>query len=253
MLSEAEQRLYYWLAREGVGGTGTVVDLGCFAGGSTARLAQGLSDGGRTAQIHLYDRFTASEGIKQRMLYPAGIARFADNDILPLAHDLLAPWAERLHWHPGDITYQHYPDDADDISLLILDLCKLPAPSDHVARSFLPRLTKGALVNQQDMLQWDQPWTPVQMLLLSDWLEPVARVATSMLFRCVRVPDAREVDAASIADLDDATLITALAEAKDRFGHLGQPEVYDIMAATVRANPGVRVPWGLTRTIPPTD
>lgn len=250
MLSREEERLYYWLAREGMGGSGAVADLGSFVGGSTARMAQGLVDGGLGDPVHLFDRFTASEKVKHRLFYRAGILAFEGEDILPLSRQLLAPWADRLHWHRGEIETLAWPDDAPEIRLMTLDLCKVPGPSDHVARTFLPRLRLGAYVNQQDMTQWDQPWTAVQMLLLTDWLEPVGFAGTSMVFRCTAIPTARDLRHAEIADLDDETLIGGLEEAKQRFATLAWPQTFDRLIAAVRANPGIRKPWQMK---PPPD
>lgn len=243
MLTREEERLYYWLAREGMGGQGAIADLGSFVGGSTARLAQGLVDGGRDEPLHLYDRFTVAEKQKERLFYRNGIAPFTGEDILPLSRQLLGPWSDRLTWHRGEIETQVWPADAPEIRLLTLDLCKVPGPSDYAARTFLPHLRVGAYVNQQDMTSWDQPWTAVQMLFLTDWLEPVAFAATSMLFRCKRVPTAREVEGVGISDLDDDMLISGLEEAKRAFTAFSWPSTFDLMIAAVRANPGIRQPW----------
>ena len=52
MLSDEESRLLYWLARHYAEGNGEICDLGCFAGGSTARLAAGVADADRTTLVH---------------------------------------------------------------------------------------------------------------------------------------------------------------------------------------------------------
>ncbi|MCB2131987.1 MAG: hypothetical protein KDD96_06205, partial [Rhodobacteraceae bacterium] len=58
MLKAEEQALYFWIARDWAKGAGAIVDLGCFAGGSTARLAAGAEAAGYAAEIHAYDRFS---------------------------------------------------------------------------------------------------------------------------------------------------------------------------------------------------
>src|SRR5438046_9169609 len=60
MLSKAERRLLYWLARDYATGEGAIVDAGCFLGGSTAALLAGVRD--RTAAwtgppVESYDQF----------------------------------------------------------------------------------------------------------------------------------------------------------------------------------------------------
>src|ERR671930_1808243 len=44
MLSKAERRLLYSLARDCASGDGAIVDAGCFLGGSTAALLAGVRD-----------------------------------------------------------------------------------------------------------------------------------------------------------------------------------------------------------------
>jgi SAM-dependent methyltransferase len=91
MLSPKEIRFYFWLARRMADVKGAIADLGCFAGGSTAYLAEGNRQGGGEARVFAFDQFTASEEVKQRQLYSKGVAAFEGSDILPLAKTLLAP------------------------------------------------------------------------------------------------------------------------------------------------------------------
>lgn len=243
MLGREEQRLYYWLAREALAGEGAIADLGSFVGGSAARLALGMLDGGRRGRVHLFDRFTADERVKARLLYPAGVPPFAGEDAYPAARRLLAPFADRLRFHRGDIVTKTWPEGAGDIALMTLDICKLPRVSDIVAQRFLPHLRQGAIVVQQDFAAWDQPWTCAQTLLLTDWLEPLARVEDSLVLRCATVPTATALRAATIDDLDDRTLIVALREAAAVFAAQDAGAPIELMIEAVRANPGVRAPW----------
>ena len=103
MLGPQEQQFYYWLTSVWARGDGAVVDLGCCAGGSTARLAAGAADSGLNTRIAAYDRFTAAEPLKQTLLYANGIETFAGNDLLPLAERLLSPWSDRIDLIPGEI------------------------------------------------------------------------------------------------------------------------------------------------------
>lgn len=247
MLSAEEQQLYYWLARSRAGGPGPIADLGSFVGGSAARMALGLADGGLRGPVHMFDRFTVQPGVKQRILYAQGIPPFDGEDLLPLSQRLLAPWADRLRWHRGDILGKSWPANAHPIRLMTLDICKLPSVADHVTLTFLPHLREGAIVVQQDFLQWDQPWTPVQMLLLGDWLEPLVRVGSSLVFHCVRVPDREALAQATITDLDDAALIAGLDEAARAYAAFDVAEGLALAAEVVRRNPGIRKPWELKK------
>ena len=119
MLNPEEARFYVWLARSMAHVPGAIVDLGCFAGGSTAYLAEGNRQGGGSAQIYAYDQFGASEKAKARQLYAKGVTPFEGNDILPLAKDFLAPWAPNIQFRPGRIEDNDWDEGA--ISLLVLD------------------------------------------------------------------------------------------------------------------------------------
>jgi len=61
MLATRERRLYVWLTSRWARGAGAVVDLGCFVGGSTACLAQGLALAGHASRVDAYDRFRAND------------------------------------------------------------------------------------------------------------------------------------------------------------------------------------------------
>lgn len=245
MLHPHEQQLYYWLTRHQVGGAGAVVDLGAFAGGSTARLAQGLADAGSPALLHAYDRFTADERVKKHYLYPAGVAPFEGNDIAPLAQKLLSPWADRIRLHRGEIQTIGWNPDDGPIAVLILDACKRPDWTDSMAASFYPHLVAGqSVINHQDFLQWNQFWLPPHMLLMADFFAPLAFVrGTSLLFRCTRTPSAAEIAERRVAALDDAQLTEALRDAKRRFRGWGMGAMLTRMIEAIRLNPGERRHW----------
>ncbi|HGG05640.1 MAG TPA: hypothetical protein ENK28_09300, partial [Aliiroseovarius sp.] len=174
MLSPEEQLLYYWIASEWAKGSGAIVELGCFVGGSTARLAEGHRVAGLKSEIHAFDRFLASETAKKNHFYSAGIAAFEGEDILPLAKSLLKPWADRITLHPGMIEDQDWT--GGDIEVLVMDASKSTKASDHMAAKFFPHLIPGqSLVVQQDYLHWKQPWIAVQMERMANWFTPVAK------------------------------------------------------------------------------
>lgn len=249
MLGIEEQRLCYWLAREALAGEGAIADLGSFVGGSAARLLLGMIDGGHRGRVHLFDRFTADERVKAWLLYPAGVQAFEGEDAFPVARALLEPFADRLRFHRGDIVTKSWPENAGDIALMMLDICKLPRVSDIVAQRFLPHLREGAIVVQQGFAAWDQPWTCAQTLLLTDWLEPLARVEDALVLRCLKVPTAEALQDATVEDLDDDTLVEALREARQVFAAHDVAAQVGLMIEAVRANPGVRAPWLMTHPL----
>lgn len=173
MLAPEEQQFYVWATSEWMQGVGAVVELGCFAGGSTARLAAGHKQAGHPGLIHAYDRFLAGDEAKARILYDQGVAPFEGNGILELATDLLSPWTDRVSLHPGQIEDQTW--DGDPIEILVMDASKSIQTMDQMTRTFFPFLIPGrSLVVQQDYLFWRLPWIAIQMERLHKFFTPVA-------------------------------------------------------------------------------
>ena len=247
MLSPEEQKLYFWLTAIWARGCGDIVDLGCFAGGSTARLAQGHAAARLGSRIHAFDRFTADESTKRRILYPAGIPTFTGNDILPLARRLLAPWAGAITFHAGEIEDNGW--DRAPIEILTCDAAKSASDADDIAGIFFPHLVPGhSVVVQQDQMLWNQPWITAQMQLLARHFTPLAIVPESTVIHlCHSVPDAAALATARTAMLDDSALDGLLQQARAVLGPLGGAAALDRMSAAIRANPGERHAWNFER------
>ncbi|MDO5705843.1 MAG: hypothetical protein Q4G49_12365, partial [Paracoccus sp. (in: a-proteobacteria)] len=245
MLTAQEQKLYYWLTRNRIGGPGAVVDLGSFIGGSTARLAAGMADAGGNDLLHAYDRFTVDPDTQRKFLSDPGIPPIPDGDMFSAAQELLAPWADRIRFHRGEIHELGYDPASGPIAVLILDACKRANWTDVMAADFYPHLVAGrSVVNHQDFLQWNQIWLPPHTALMADFLEPLIFVpGTSLMFRCVRVPTRDDIAARRVEDMDDAQLIEALRDMKRRLRGWGVGTGLDKMIRAIRLNPGERRFW----------
>jgi hypothetical protein len=240
MLSEEEQKLYFWLTAFWVQGAGAIVDLGCFAGGSTARLAEGLTVAGHMARLHAYDRFTADEATKHSILYAQGVPPFPDRNILGLTRSLLAPWAQSVALHPGEIESARWDDGP--IEILLVDAAKSAASMDRMSETFLPNLIPGrSLLVHQDFLHWNQPWIAAQMEALNEFFVPVAAVPRdTIVFLCRRVPQAADVMDARTADLSDRRLTSLLLRARRRFASWRLGNRFADLQAAMAHNPGCR-------------
>ncbi len=239
MLAGPEQRLYHWLTASWARGAGEIVELGCFAGGSTARLAQGHKRAGLASRIHAYDRFQINEAGKKAHLYPAGIPEFSGQDLLPLAERLLAPWASRITLHPGPIEAQSWPGEA--IELLVMDASKSRATADRFAEMFFPALIPGhSLVVQQDYLHWKLPWIAAQMELMAGCFTPVAHAPHhTVVFRCEAPVNARVLQRGRVSGLSQARMLKLLRQARGRLRPLGLGERITDLIRSARANPGI--------------
>ncbi|MEM1079671.1 MAG: hypothetical protein AAGI09_14225 [Pseudomonadota bacterium] len=244
MLAPQERQFYYWAARDWARGDGALVDLGAFAGGSTARFAAGASDAGHGAIIHAYDRFTAKEQTKQNVLYAAGVPPFDGRDILPLAQSFLAPWAAQMRYHVGHIPDLGWP--GGKIELLAVDAAKIATTTDLIAAQFFPALIPGrSLLIQQDFLHWSQPWLAAQMWRMRDAFLPVAHAPRDTItFLCTAPVTPEIIEAGRISQASDAELLAGIRAMRDALPEAWalKPRLRKTVAA-LRANPEVRIAW----------
>lgn len=248
MLTSEEGRLLYWLARSPDLAELAAADLGCFAGGSTARIAAGLEAAGKTGRVHAFDFFGIIDAQKEKFLYPVGIRPFRGDDLLPIARKFLAPFGARVALHRGDICKAKWEDGP--IGLLFIDAAKTPDTADGIAAGFFPHLVPGtSIVVQQDYLHWRQPWVAAQMELFADCFELAGWCAeNSVLFRCTRLPTSNDLAAARTAEQDDAAIMALLRQAIGRFTTRPQQVALARMILALEDNPGQRSPRGFDRT-----
>lgn len=214
MLSPEERRAYIWLTENLYSGRGALVELGCFAGGSTAAMAEGLRRSGKQARIQAFDRFKVSEMHKRRFLYSAGILPFSGDDLLPVAERFMAPWRDLVDLHRTELSTHVWP--GDPIEMLVMDASKTTKSMDAMAASFFPALLPQAgLIVQQDFLHWKTPWVAVQMARLGSAVTPVAHVAPdTVVFRVERAILPSDIAAAACSPLDDVAMKAGLHTAE---------------------------------------
>lgn len=243
MLSRQERSFYSWVTGHWAMSTGAVVDLGCFAGGSTARLAQGMQAAGNTQVLHAYDRFTADENAKKRWLYPAGVERFVGNDMFEIVQGFLAAWSDRIQLHRGDITQLGW--SGDPIEVLVVDAAKSAHAADRIASDFYGSLIPGrSLLIHQDCLHWRQPWLLHQMDRLAEVLKPVCQVRNDTIaYICTGEITVGHISSAQTSDVSDADLLATIGQALSRSQRPWVQNRLERMAHGVRVNPGVRIAW----------
>lgn len=241
MLAHEEQMLLHWLTAAWAEGSGAVVDLGCFAGGATARLAEGQRSAGQTAPIHGYDRFAVDAKTRRRWLDPAG-APNGGGDLLPTAEALLAPWADRVTLHRGDLQQADWT--GGPIEILVVDASKSTDTLDAIARVFYPALRPGSVVALCGALHWREPWVVAQMRLMADCFTPLAHAHdTTLVFGCTRTPDRFTLAQGRTADLGDAAFAALLASARPMLEDFGAGDRLDEMRDALVRSPGARKAW----------
>jgi hypothetical protein len=177
MLSKAERRLLYTLARDVATDEGAIVDAGCFLGGSSAALLAGVRDRAEPwagPPVESYDLFRVEAftvpkffagadvrvGESFRPRYDAHVARF---DVPHVVHE-------------GDIADIGW--SGGPIDVLFLDVLKSWQLNDAILRDFFPSLVPGrSVIVHQDYGWGDTPWIPISVelmrdsLVLLDWME----------------------------------------------------------------------------------
>ena len=247
MLRPAERRLYLWLAESWADGAGEIVDLGCFAGGSTALLAEGMRRSGRGGRrVHGFDAFRISEPLKRKYLYKAGVPPFEGDDMLAVSRALLAPWDDLVRLHPGRIEQQGW--DGAPIEILTLDASKSVTTMDAMAEIFFPHLIPGrSVIVQQDFLHWKQPWVAVQMERMAAWFQPLALAPSdSVAFLCTAPVDDAALAAGRCRGLGDQDYQSALKALRRRMRGLGVGKGLKLVQEAVTLNPGKRGAAGFT-------
>jgi hypothetical protein len=176
MLMLTEQQLLYSLASEYFENKGSIVDAGCFLGGSTLALAQGVRDNPayqknpRGAVIHSYDLFVV-EPWTIGIYFPKGTP--LGTSFEPLYRKNTSQFSDLINVHGGDVTQAKLPDG--DIEILFIDLAKHWTVNDYVVKAFFPKLVPGkSIVIQQDYLfhLWTG-WLPVTMEYFSEYFDIV--------------------------------------------------------------------------------
>jgi len=179
MLTEGDKALYFNAARN-YSFSGSIVDAGCFVGGTTMNLVQGLLQNPRTSDhedslnklIRVYDHFEINDDYILDHLkrnYPKHDFS-KEKSFLGVFNNNMKKYAHMLDVRPGDVIQSGYQDE-DSIEILGVDLCKALPVTDFVARTFFPRLLVGAKVIQRDFIHQYHPHIHLSMLLLEDYFD----------------------------------------------------------------------------------
>jgi glycosyltransferase involved in cell wall biosynthesis/SAM-dependent methyltransferase len=179
MLTEGDFAIYFDAGKH-FQFRGTIVDAGCFVGGTTMSLVQGLMQNELLESnrdkldglIRVYDLFCIDDDYilgHLRKNYP-GRDFDGEPSFLGVFEDNLREHTHLLDVRPGDVMRSGY-DDTEDIEILGVDLCKALPVTDYVVRTFFPRLLDNALVIQQDFIHQYHPHIHLSMLLLDDCFE----------------------------------------------------------------------------------
>jgi SAM-dependent methyltransferase len=221
MLMPDELRLLHHAAEYYYSGSGAIIDAGCFLGGSTVALADGLRRNARASYagpgkpIQTFDRFEVEDWTRG-LFFPAD--RRAGSSFRNQFDCHVAPYADLVEVHAGDVS--GHPWTAGPIEILFLDLAKHWTVCDWVTWQWFPHLIPGrSLVVQQDYLyhQWNG-WLHVTMEFYAEYFEYVCDTGlNSVVFRNTRFIPASVLRRNTVASLTTAAKSELMMRAADRF------------------------------------
>lgn len=160
MLSYEERALLHWAARVGSTASGTIIDAGCFLGGSTLALALGLlarepaSGTPYGTQIHSFDLFRVGEE-RERVYFDESFDFGIGANIRDIYERNIASVRNRVVVHEGDIN--QLGNWTEPISVLFVDIAKSWTTNETVSQRFFPQLQPQAIVIQQDLVHFRSP------------------------------------------------------------------------------------------------
>lgn len=174
MLLDEELQLLYYLGSSHFRNFGHIIDGGCFFGGSSVALAEGVranplyKDNPRPRIIHSYDLFEVEAWTVGRY-FPEGTA--PGSDFYPIYHRNIRAYDDLIDVRRGDVT--RFGAFSLPIEILFIDLAKHWTVCDFVTRNYFPSLIPGhSIVIQQDYLFGSHTaWLHVTMEYLSDCFE----------------------------------------------------------------------------------
>jgi len=221
MLVPDELRLLHHLADECYTGEGSIVDAGCFLGGSTLALADGLRRNLRRRRrveaklIHSYDRFEIEDYTLGQFFSESAQA---GESFRPLFDRNIAPYSDLVEVHAGDVC--SFPWRGGPIEILFIDIAKHWTVCDWVTWQFFPRLIPGkSVVIQQDYLyhHW-VAWLHITMEFYADYFEYVCdtQVNSAVFMNTKRIP-ADVLREQTVASLSTGEKIELMDRAAGRF------------------------------------
>lgn len=238
MLGPDERRLLFSLARDSFSGAGAIVDAGCFLGGSTLALGEGLRANLQTSgqgALHSYDMFLLDDTMLKHHIDPArdGLRNLGDScrDLFDRNISAIFPM---VHVHHGNIIEIGW--DGSPIEILFLDVIKASHISDSILRDFFPALIAGgSVLVQQDYVHESHFWIHVTMEFLHEYFTYVEFVELSSTVYLLQKPIPRHVlDACMWDALRDDDKFRLMDSAIDRWQ--GYPKgVLECSRALMRA------------------
>jgi hypothetical protein len=211
--TSGERRYLYDYFSSHWSGSGTVVEIGPFLGGTTRAIAWGMASNQRLASdavLHTFDRFddyysaerlrqTIEPMVRNGVFSSSGADELChDADFERLFHAIHAPhgYGRLVNLHNSPLPDRPEEIDssaslnclagASELSALFIDGCKSWASTHYAMKFLLPRLSAGAPVIFQDFGWYTCFWISSVTHALRDFLVLESQVDATYTFRLTR-------------------------------------------------------------------
>lgn len=235
LLQDSEIQLLYWLAKKIYRGTGEIVELGSWLGGSSIALACGLVENSSSydKKIYVYDRFIWKESFQK---LHSSCCRLKDNEcFLKVYKDITQEYKSYLEVQKGDICQIKWTKGA--IEILFIDIMKSIDSCKAVAVNFFPHLIPDiSYIIHQDYKHSYTFWIHLLMYRLRDYFYPALNVADAgtTVFKLKKdisleaIESALSFESFSLAELHSAFKYSSIiSEGSDKNFSLEIIEAYD--------------------------
>ncbi len=138
MLGREERRYLAWLTATQYEGFGAIVDLGCWLGGSSCALAEGLKRAGRSERIHSFDLFQWEPDYMEK---DAPLGQPVGWNFMPEFERRTATYRAWIEPHKVDLT--SFTWTGGPIELLFVDAAKSWRLTNSILAAFGPWLVPG--------------------------------------------------------------------------------------------------------------
>ncbi len=176
MLSGEEKKFLSFFARHQYKGAGELVDLGCWLGGSTLSILEGLCLNRLKAthkkKVHAFDKFLWEPYMDLSVGDTEFKGRFVAGERFDSAFQKhVEKWQSRVETYQCDLG--QFIWNSGPIEFLMVDAMKDWATSRNIVFTFYPALLSGATVLHQDFSHYFTYWIHLIQYRLRDYFSPV--------------------------------------------------------------------------------
>ncbi|WP_155616948.1 hypothetical protein [Xanthomonas translucens] len=212
-----ERNLYRRVA-QGYTGAGRVVDAGCFAGGTTTALCEGIEGSHEAPPVIAIDRFIVADPYIAAYFAQSGMDIRMGDSFLPIFLSNIKQHLDLVEVRAGDIFSISRIDQP--IEILSIDIAKSASINSYLIARWFPLLVPGASkLIHQDFYAPSQPWLAASMALLIEYfriLEP--KVGESACFQLDRPIPASAIQTAASLDWRTTAGVNAFEQLEEALG-----------------------------------